>query len=167
MPLCGYNEDMAKGLALFVTGSTPTKETMMAWCGHNKDMASGVGTFSGGLALQTNKRAKDEGVAISSIPAIEIEEIDALMEVLEASPKKAELAGVRAIGSLIRFFYTKLDERLSINPTCSVESIFASEVGELNRLLFDMEAHYYEHLRPKHERLTAIRLIREYLEGEV
>ncbi len=109
VPLCGYNVDMAHGLSTFVLGQKehsqqPTEENRMTFCGHNKDMAGGIDTFTGGLVVQTKKRATSEGVSIAEIPALEIEEIDALLAELQVSPKREKLAGVMAIGSLIRFF---------------------------------------------------------------
>lgn len=130
-------------------------------------MAHGIESFVGGLALQTERRAKDEGVSEADIPPIEIEEIDALLEALNASPKKERLAGVMAIGQLIRFFYMRLGEELMQGPDQPVVDIFTREVNELNRLLFEMEEHYYKDLRPHHPRLEAIRLIQDFLEKEV
>lgn len=160
---------MAAGLACFVTGSTQacTMEADMAWCGHNESMAKGIDSFVGGLAVQTMKRAEDERVTPAEIPPIEIGEIDALLEALNASPQKERLAGVMAIGQLIRFFYMRLGEEFTQEPDQSVVDIFTREVDKLNRLLFEMEKHYYEDLRPHHPRLDAIRLIRGFLESQV
>lgn len=169
MPLCGWNDDMANGLSLFVTGSInqPAGEINMAWCGHNEKMADGLGSFAGGLVRQTKQRAKDEGVPVSAIPAIEMEEIDALLEELQASPSRDKLAGVMAVGQLIRYFYAVLGSTLAKDPALSVEQVFSEQVAELNRLLFAMEENYYQNLRPNHPRLDAIRLIRGFLETEV
>lgn len=169
MPLCGWNKDMANGLSLFVTGSVnqPLGETNMAWCGHNQKMAAGLYTFTGGLVRQTEQRARDEGVSVAAIPAIEIEEIDALLEELQASPQRQELAGVMAVGYLIRYFYAELGTVLAQEPTLSVDRVFGEKVAELNRLLFAMEENYYKNLRPHHPRLDAIRLIRGFLETQV
>ena len=169
MPLCGWNSDMAAGLTRFVTGATQTysEEIDMTWCGHNESMANGIDSFVGGLALQTMKRAEDEGVTPAEIPKIEVEEIDALLGALNASSKKGRLAGVMAIGQLIRFFYVRLEEELVRRPDQPVVDIFTREVNELNRLLFGMEEHYYKDLRPHHPRLEAIRLIRGFLESQV
>lgn len=166
---------MAQGLELFVTGRTnsgkgsemETQENDMTFCGHNPAMAGGIGTFVGGLTIQTLKRADAEKVSVAEIPALEIEEIDALLAEINASSKKAELAGVMAVGQLIRFFYATLDAKLAEDPAKTVESIFSATVAELNRLLFAMEDNYYEVLRPSNDRLTAIRLIRGFLETQV
>ncbi len=139
----------------------------MAWCGHNENMASSLTTFALGLAVQTVKRAATEKVSTAEIPALEIEEIDALLTALHESPARGRLGGVMAVGSLIRHFYQMLGERLKENPALSSEDIFQEEASELNRLLFGMEEHYYTNLRPKFPRLEAIRRIREYLEEEV
>jgi hypothetical protein len=169
MPLCGWNDDMANGLALFVTGSInqPAGETYMAWCGHNEKMADGLGSFAGGLVRQTNQRAKEENVPVSSIPVIEMEEIDALLEELQSSSHRQSLAGVMAVGQLIRHFYAELGEALARDPAKSVEQVFGEKVAELNRLLFAMEEYYYNNLRPYNPRLVAIRLIRGFLEERV
>ncbi len=148
MPLCGWNDDMSKGLMEFVTGSEAQ-------------------ACAGGLTLQTLKRAQDENVPVSAIPKIEIEEIDALLSELHLSPHRQKLAGVIAVGSLIRYFYVELGEELIKDPTQTVQAVFGAKVEELNKLLFAMEANYYEELRPRHSRLEAIRLIRGFLECEV
>jgi len=168
MPLCGWNDDMSQGLTQFITGSTTQlKEKEMTFCGHNEKMASGIVGVAGGLVLQTQKRANDEGVSITAIPAIEMEEIDALLEELRTSPQRDQLAGVIAIGSLIRHFYAELGKALAMDPSLSVEAVFDTIVAELNRLLFSMEEHYYRDLRPHHSRLVAIRLIRGFLEEQI
>jgi hypothetical protein len=130
-------------------------------------MADGLGAFAGGLVRQTNQRALDEGVSAAAIPAIEIEEIDALLEELQASPCRDRLAGVMAIGQLIRYFYAVLGSALAKDSALSVEQVFGEQVAELNRLLFAMEEHYYSYLRPQYPRLVAIRLIRGFLEEQV
>lgn len=165
---------MAAGLYQFALGAgdlaqteTQPKETSMTFCGHNKDMASGITGFSGGLAAQTRKRALDEGVSIVDIPRIEMEEIEALLEALRASPKKEALRGIAAVGELIRYFYSELDAQLKVSPETPVEKVFEATVLELNRLLFAMEANYYEALRPKFPRLEAVRRIRDFLETQV
>ena len=176
MPWCGFNEDMASGLRVFALGSkagvgirnqTQQLEDNMPFCGYNENMASGIGRFSGGLVAQTKKRAEAEGVPIGKIPAIEIEEINALLAELDASPKREGLGGVIAVGLLIRFFYSTLEAKLAGNPSLTIERAFEEIVEELNRHLFAMEAHYYEELRPNFPRLEAIRRIRGFLETQV
>ena len=86
---------------------------------------------------------------------------------LYASPKKAELSGVIAVGSLIRFFYAKLEEKLGDNPARTAEEVFAEIAKEQNEILFAMEEYYYRELRPNFPRLEAIRRIRDFLEARV
>lgn len=181
MPLCGYNEDMANGLRIFAGGfqegskagmriltqTQPKLEDDMTFCGHNESMALGIGRFSGGLAAQTRKRAEEEGLVVGKIPAVEIEEINTLLTELNSSPKRDGLGGIIAIGLLIRFFYATLEAKLAKNPSLPIEGAFREIVEELNRLLFAMEAHYYEELRPNLPRLEAIRRIRSFLEAQV
>lgn len=162
---------MAKGLSTFVLGKKSThqttKESNMTFCGHNKGMADGVNSFVGGLVIQTKKRAGAEKVSVAEIPAIEIAEIDALLTALNASPKKDALAGVMAVGSLIRFFYAELGKRLAKDSSLTVDVVFQEVVEELNRNLFAMEEHYYENLRSNFPRLEAIRKIKDFLETQM
>jgi hypothetical protein len=160
---------LAEGLVSQVVHlKTQRKENHMPpLCGYNSEMSSGLKEFTEGLAVQTEKRAVNEEVSLAQIPAIEMEEIDALLHELQTSPQRAELQGVVAVGTLIRFFYAKLEKELNDDPTQSAETVFSKIVDEQNRLLFGMENHYYRDLRPNFPRLEAIRRIRNFLETQV
>jgi hypothetical protein len=108
MPWCGFNQQMAEGLALFVSGISTAynqREKIMPLCGYNKTMAQGLGKFAQGLAVQTEKRAREESVSIDKIPEIEITELDWFLDSLGDSDKQDELAGIIGLTIFVRYLY--------------------------------------------------------------
>ena len=170
MPWCGFNETMARGLTEFVCGlglELRQRTDDMTFCGMNDTMAGGLNEFGAGLAVQTEKRAHDECVPLTGIPVIELAELNVLNEALRQSPKQKPLAGIIALGLFVTFLYEKLDKRLKTDPSLTAEQAFAAIMAEQNALLFAMEDHYYENLRPNFERSDAIRRIVSFLEERV
>jgi len=139
----------------------------MTFCGYNDEMAEGIVMFNKGLAIQTEKRAVEEGVSLSGIPAIELAELRVMLEEVTRSPKREALAGITALAALVIFAYEELERRLAKDSSLTAEQAFAEMSAEINDLMFTMEEHYYQKLRPHLERGEAIRQCVKFLEAHV
>ncbi len=169
MPWCGFNNDMAAGLALFARGLNAQKErsTTMPLCGWNATMTAGLEKFSGGLAIQTDKRAAEEGVPLRDIPGIELAELDMMAASLEASPKRIELEGVLGLTLYVRHLYREFAKQVAAEPSISAKGGFDAATANISATMFAMEDHYYQNLRPNNPHLQAIALITEFLESRL
>ena len=67
----------------------------MSICGWNNTMAAGLKLFAEELAEQTQKRAHEENVSVTEVPAIEIAELQSLIDSMRASEKFRAMGGDR------------------------------------------------------------------------
>ncbi len=139
----------------------------MTFCGYNKQMAGGLEVFGSGLAVQTEKRAREESVSIPKIPAIELAELDRLIELLSTSKKKSELSGMLGLAMFVRYMYAQIQTLTAADPSITAHAAFEQVVGEVNKLMFEMEDHYYTELRPKLGIEKAIQALGPFLEERV
>ena len=169
MPWCGFNQQMAEGLRLFGTGLLIpyTKESDMPMCGYNPTMAQGLEEFAQGLAVQTDKRAVEEKVSVPQIPAIELAELDLFIASVRASSKQDELSGITGLAMFVRHLYARMQALTAVDPSMTAQAAFEKAIGQTNKLMFEMEDHYYSELRPKLGIKKAIAALGPFLEERV
>ncbi|MEK7098583.1 MAG: hypothetical protein AAB908_01640 [Patescibacteria group bacterium] len=138
----------------------------MSVCGWNDTMAAGLKLFAEGLAIQTKKRALEEGVGVEKVPAIEIAELKALLDAISFSEKgRKELEGIFAVTMLAHFLYRQMDSAQKSEASAEVLLVRAS--GEVSALFSEMEEHNVRELKPKYPYREAMWRLARFLEDRV
>ena len=142
-----------------------TKENVMSVCGWNDTMAAGLKLFAEGLAIQTKKRALEEGVGVEKVPAIEIAELKALLDAISFSEKgRKELEGIFS-DDACAFSLSTDGQRAKSEASAEVLLVRAS--GEVSALFSEMEEHNVRELKPKYPYREAMWRLARFLEDRV
>ena len=140
----------------------------MSICGWNDTMAAGLKLFAEGLAVQTEKRAIEDRIPVSQVPAVEIPELKALLDSMSYSEKcRRELEGIFAITMLAHFLYRKMSENEKPADAATAKDMLANASREVSSLFAEMEEHNVQNLRPLYPYREAMWRLARYLDGRV
>ncbi|MDB4984133.1 MAG: hypothetical protein JWM20_312 [Patescibacteria group bacterium] len=129
----------------------------MPLCGFNQKMLDGLGLFAEGLWEQAIKRSEEDKVSIEESLKQEIKEMNIFKEILaEKDPKKVQ--GLHGIAFLAQALYGHALDTDSHKE--SYDQGFARE----RKLFQDVDAKYYDELRPSFGPEEALRKLGEIIE---
>ena len=140
----------------------------MSVCGWNDTMAAGLKLFAEGLAVQTEKRAAEEGIPVSQVPTVEIPELKALLDSMSYSEKcHRELEGIFAVTMLAHFLYRRMGESENSATATSAKDALVNASREVSSLFAAMEEHNVQNLRPRYPYREAMWRLARYLDDRV
>lgn len=116
----------------------------MTFCGYNDTMAAAMKRFAIGLAIQCDKRAARENKTTAQVVVAETEELDMVVRLLSASPKRVKFTGIIGFAMLVRDLFAQVGKVVEANPSTSADDVFAQVIEPFNTLMFELDRHYFD-----------------------